>query len=152
MPLRGGCWAFGFFFNAGFQWRCSSFWRRASAAQRSRWAELLSAGWATAWRWEDASSSLSLLFHLLFSQSVAACLSICNVSRLCSAGEEFSPHGTRRHGRSTNLRQQPTLLWLQLWIISFPRVQRWCLDPKKTLFTPALRRFLAHAAVEDRFL
>lgn len=64
---------------------------------------LSSAGWTTAWRWEDAYSSLSCLYRFLFSQSVAEGLPRCYLSVCCSSGEEFLPHGSRRHGNYTNL-------------------------------------------------
>lgn len=73
--------------------------------QRSRWAEFLSAGWATAWQWEDASSSLSLLFNLLFLQSVAACFPICIGLYAAVRRRSFyrlEPEGTARAQVSAN--------------------------------------------------
>lgn len=66
---------------------CSSSWRRVRG--RADGLSFLSAGRATAWRWEDASSSLSLLFHLLFSQSVAARLPLCICLHAAVQGRSF---------------------------------------------------------------
>lgn len=76
------------------RWRCSSF---EECSQQSRWAEFFSAGWATAWQWEDASNSLSLLFNLLFSQSVAARFPVSISLYAAVQGRSFNhmkPEGT----------------------------------------------------------
>lgn len=46
----------------------------AERLQQSRRAKFFSVGWVTEQQWEDVSSLLSLMFNLLFSQSVALCL------------------------------------------------------------------------------
>ncbi len=97
-----------------FQWRCSSFGR--AFATRADGPSCSSAGWVAAWRWEDAFSLLSLLFHLLFF-SICCCASPSQcLSARRSAGEEFSPHGSRSCCESTNLRRRFTFLRLFTWI------------------------------------
>lgn len=109
---------------------------------------LSSAGWATAWRWEDASSSLSCLYRFLFSQSVAEGLPRCYLSVCCSSGEEFSPHGSRRHGNYTNLLWR-YILWLWLWFKSASCLRTLLRTPTgvKNLLTPAQQKYFSQYVV-----
>lgn len=75
----------------------------APSSVRSRWPEFFLQGWATAWRWEDASSLLSILFCFSF-YSICCCMSPSLFAAV--HGRTFSPHGSTQTSTDANT------LWL----------------------------------------
>lgn len=84
-----------------FRWRCSSFWRHVQRGADG--PSFSSNGWATAWQWEDASSSLSILFCFSF-YSICCCTSPSLFAAV--HGRTFSPHGSTQTSTDANT------LWL----------------------------------------